>query len=82
MTYQEIIADLQDEVLLSKGLPKHLRPTYWIRELEYSFEFFWSMKPDISDAEGPCGERIFRDGSRELLFLPPPKDELHLYTKL
>ena len=82
MTYQEIINDLNDEINLSKFLPKHLRPTYWVRKNEHSLEIYWSMQPDLSEANGPCGEKIYSDGTRELMFSPPAKADIPAYTKL
>ena len=82
MTYDEIINDLNDEINLSKMLPEHLRPTYWVRKNEDSLELYWSMQPDLSKANGPCGEKIFLDGTKELMFLPPAKVDIPSYTRL
>ena len=71
MTFTEMINDLCDEIAASAVLPKHLRPKYWAREHKDHIEFYWSMESDKSDFDAPVGEKIFLDGSRELVFLPP-----------
>ena len=71
----QIINELCDEIEMSMALPLHLRPQYWVRKHADHIEFYWSMVPDPTDLNAPVGEKIFLDGTREMLFSPPASEE-------